>query len=493
MALTERNIRNIFIYALPRYVSYGLNIIVLPILTRFLTPKDFGIVTLALAFPTIAVAFFSGGMTFGAQRYYFEYRKDKQKLDTMLFSSQVFFFIILAISAGVVFYFRGFISAVSIGNSKYGWAVFIAFINLFLAEILNFYLVIYQNMEKAAVHAFFTILNSTVTNIASVIFVWYFSLSYLGLIYGTMAGTVVAWIGLVFHFNKRLKPSFNGQMVLQNIKYGIQLVPKSLTAFINRFFDKYMLSHMLSLSAVGIYNIGQTVGNGVFFLMSTSWRAFQPVTFREVFDKGDEGSVTVGRLFTIFCYLTLTPVLLLILFAQEVIFVVAPASYYGAIDVIIVILAGIATQTFGEYISVQYAYTKKAFFIFPVTVIGTLANIIANIILIPRFGLIGAAISMVLSYFTVNSLLTLIGQRLYRIAYQWREILALFFIIAAAIVSVLYLRSVETSWMIRYVVKLIIICLFVFSGVRANVFTKESLKKVKRAVWPGRKIEEAQV
>ena len=38
MALTEKNIRNIFIYAAPKFAGYGLNLITLPILTRILTP-----------------------------------------------------------------------------------------------------------------------------------------------------------------------------------------------------------------------------------------------------------------------------------------------------------------------------------------------------------------------------------------------------------------------------------------------------------------------
>ena len=109
MALTEKNIRNIFIYAIPKFASYGLNLITLPILTRLLTPEDFGVIILAGAFPSVAVSVFTFGVTFGAERYYFEYRKDSEKLSALIFSSQLFLYLSLIVSSVPVFILKEFI------------------------------------------------------------------------------------------------------------------------------------------------------------------------------------------------------------------------------------------------------------------------------------------------------------------------------------------------------------------------------------------------
>jgi O-antigen/teichoic acid export membrane protein len=282
---------------------------------------------------------------------------------------------------------------------------------------------------------------------------------------------------MVIHFNRNLKVIFNGRILFENIKYGLQIVPKSFTGFINRFFDKYMLNNMLPLSAVGVYNIGQTVGNAMFFLMSTVWSSFQPVYYREVFDKGHEGSVSTGRLFTVFSYITLFPVLLLILFAQELVYIVAPPSYYEAIDIIIIVSGGVATQVFGMYVGVQYAYSKKAYWIFPITVIGAVANIIANIMLIPRFGLIGAGVSTVITYLVINGILTIVGQKLYKIQYEWKTIIVLFANIMLAMVVILYLRATDYGNAQSYLVKLGFIISFLFIGIKARIITKQSIEK----------------
>ncbi len=478
MALTEKNIRNIFIYAAPRFIGYGLNLLSLPILTRILTPEDFGIVVLSGVFPAIAVGIFSLGVTFGAERYYFEYRKDHEKLNSLVFSSQLFLYTSLIISSVIVFSLKGIIASIITGNAIYGHAVFIAYISAYLGQIITFYLRLYQNMEKAVFHSLFTILQAAISTGMSLLLVWYFKMSYMGMIYGSLSGAFTVCLVMLFHFNKNSLFILNGKILLENIKYGLQVVPKSFTGFISKFFDKYLLNNMLSLSAVGVFNIGQTIGNTLFFLMSTVWSSFQPVYYREVFDKGKDGSVPVGRIFTIFSYITLMPVLLLILFAQEIVYTVAPAPYYEAIDIIIIISAGVATQTFGMFVGVQYAYTKKAYWIFPITVVGTLANVISNILLIPKFGLIGAGISVNTGYIVMYSILTFVGQKLYRIEYEWKTIAQLFVLIAGAAVSVLYLRAREFNIMYVYLIKTVFIFLFICIGITSKVITKHSVEKV---------------
>ncbi len=483
MALTEKSIRNIFIYAFPKFIGYGLNLITLPILTRILTPEDFGVIILAWMFPTIAVSILTFGLAPAAHRYYFEYREDEQKLNALMFSSQAILYLFLIVSASVMFFIKDYISELTMGGNRYGFAVFVAFISAYLGQIINFYLLLYQNMERAVIHSSFTVAQALVTTIVSLLLVWYFKMSYMGMIYGSLAGSAIVCPAIFIHFNKSLKIIFKARILFENIKYGLQIIPKSFTSFINRFFDKYMLNNMLSLSAVGVFNIGQTIGNAMFFLMNTVWSSFQPVCYREAFDKGTEGSASLGRLFTIFAYVSLMPLLLLILFAQEIVYLVAPPSYYEAIDIIIIISAGVATQVFGMYVGVQYAYTKKAYWIFPIAVIGTLANVTANIILIPKIGLIGAALSTVISTGVINIILTFIGQKLYKIRYERGTIAVFYVFIASATVSVLYLRHIEFNSIYLYLIKLIFIVLYIFAGIKAKLITGQSIEKVQSALF----------
>jgi len=284
---------------------------------------------------------------------------------------------------------------------------------------------------------------------------------------------------MMIYFNRNMKFIFGGRELWENIKYGLQVVPKAFTGFVTKFFDKYMLNSMLSLSVVGVYNIGQTIGNAMFFLIGKVWAAFQPVYYGEVFQKGDQASSYVGRLFTKFAYIALTLVLLLILFAQELIYILAPSSYYPAINVIIILAIGVSTQIFGMYSSVQYAYSKKAYWIFPITVIGTLVNVVTNIILIPKFGLLGAAIATAVFYFFINGLLAFIGQKVYKIGYEWKIIISLYSIVILSTGLILYARFAQSGNIWLYFVKLGAISSFIYAGIKAKIITKHSVRKIR--------------
>lgn len=487
---SEKNIQNIFIYSLPRVFKYGLYLFALPVLTRHLTPEDFGIVALALAFPTIAVEIVSSGMSSSASRYYFEYRKDEKKVNALFFSSQVYLFLMFAVSATAVYFAREYISNLVTGKTDYGTAVFIAYLAVYMDQINAFFLIIYQNMEKAAVHSGFTLLQALTSISTSLLLVIYWKMSYMGMIYGSFTAALVVCLGLCIHFNRDVRVHFSRKILYDNLKYGIQVIPNALTGFINKFFDKYMLNAMVSMAATGIFNIGQTVANTLFVVMGNVWMSFQPVYYREVFDNGDAASEKVGRMFTVFTYITLAPIIIMILFAQEILYLLAPPSYYEAAGILVILAAGTATQTFGMYVGVQYAYSKRPFWIFPVTVLGTIINVVMNIYLIPIYGLMGAGLATIISSSGGNILLAYIGQKLYRIQYEWKMLAPLFINIIAAMIVSLYIMDSHVSMIVSYPIKALFLAVFIYMGSRTGIISRKSLEKVYSALFRRKKTSE---
>lgn len=479
MILSGKNIKNIFIYTFSKFAGYGVYFLALPVLTRLLTPKDFGIIALVWAFPIMAVNFFTCGLAPSAQRFYFEYRGDPKKLDALFFSSQLFLYAALFFSTALVFVLRNHVSALLLRDAAYGDAVFIAFIATYLGQIINFYLFLYRNMERAVEYSVFTVLQPFITALFSVLFVWIFKMSFMGPLYGAMFGSFIVCLILSMHFNKGRKRHFDGKILAENMQYGLQVSAKSLTNFINKFFDKYMLNSMLSLAVVGIYNIAEKFGEGVYLLMNAVWMALQPDCYKEVFDKGDKGSQAAGKLFTTFSFIALIPVVALIFFSQELVYLIAPPAYYKAIDIIIIILTGVSTQVFGSYTGVQYAYAKKAYLAFPITVAGTLVNVTANIFLIPRFGIVGAGVSTVLTYFALNAVATFVGQKLYNILYEWKIILSLFSYIVFSALLVLYLRYANIATPYFLAIKTVLFLGYFFICVKAGIITTSSVKALR--------------
>jgi len=482
--IKERHFRNIFIYIFPKFISFGLNLVALPILTRVLSPEDFGVITLSMAVPMITVGVVTLGLTHSVPRYYFEYRNDTEKLKSFYFTIQTYLFLVLIISSVIIYFVKDFLSLIVTQKNEYGTAILISYITTYVGSINMIYLRIYQNMEKAIFYATSVSLQTITNIIMSLIFVWYFRMTYMGILYGLLCGAALSCLIMFIKFNKESYASFNFKMLNENMKYGLQVVPKTFSGLINRYFDKYLLNSTLSMSVVGVYNIGQTITNAVDVMMSNVWMSFQPLVYKTVFDQENNAADEIGRLFTIFSYITFIPVMLLILFSKEILHIIAPPAYYGAENVMIILAIGIASQSFGMYVSVQYAYSKKPFWIFPATVVGSLANIGLNILLIPKYGLIGASFAAMFSTTIINIILTAIGQKLYRIIYEWRAIIALYSLLIIA-ASFMMLFDSNSNLFVFYSIKLLLIFLFIYIGIKIKILTKQLISKMLRFQKPG--------
>lgn len=482
MGLSDRNIRNVFVYALPKVAGYGLNLLTLPILTRLLTPAEYGAATFAWIVPSLLVAVLTLGVTGAAQRTFFDVRDDEVRYGALVTTAQLFLLLGLALGAITVWPLKEQIARLAMGSTEYGLAIYVTFFAAFLREIANFYLMQWQNQERATTQAALTVGQASVTTLAGLFFVWYFDAGYMGVLWGALLGAALsAGIGAVL-FNRSIRPSVDLKILAADLRYGIQLVPKAFTGFVNRFFDRYMLNNMMSISAVGVYNVGQTVGNALFTLMNTVWSAFQPAVYREAFDGGPDASVPVGRMFTLFSFANLAPVMGLVLFAEEVIRLLAPPSYSGATDVIVIVGAAMATQIFGMFVGVQFAWARQGIWIFPISIVATLANVGANIVLVPRFGLVGAATSAAIMYLVLNGSLAVVGQRLYRIAYEWAAIAPMYLLVAFSAAAVVTMRHTDVAWPAALAVKLLALVLFAYLGKRAGVLTRENIARVLSAL-----------
>jgi O-antigen/teichoic acid export membrane protein len=125
------------------------------------------------------------------------------------------------------------------------------------------------------------------------------------------------------------------------------------------------------------------------------------------------------------------------LFSKEIIFVLAADSYHKAYSIIPLIAVGSFFMGIYFLPSKIFFYQKKTYISSLMTVIAAIVNIVMNIILIPRLGIIGAAISTVLSYLIITTIVFYYSQKRYKIHYQLPKI-----IISLVIFIILYLISI---------------------------------------------------
>lgn len=480
MSSAEHKIRNIFVYLIPLVIGNVMPFLTLPIITRFLTPEDFGISALAMSSTLIVVSFLACNVDAATQRYYFEYRKNPQELNELINSSLIFLFVVLGVSVPFVYYFSSDISKIIMGSDKYSPAVFISYLSGCMSVLMNFYLILFRNMEKAKAFSMFKTAQAVINAVLILVFIVGFKLGYMGLIYATFGSYFVISISLVIRFMAEFPFSFNPKMLLDNLKFGIPLLPNLFTSSIYQFFDKYMLRSIISLSSTGIFSIAQNISGRLFVVMTAVQSTFDPIFMRDMFDKKEAGASSVGRNFTLFTYISLAAVLAAALFGEEIIYILAPRSYYGAINVFMILLGGVSTQTFGKIVGSQLAYAKKAYLAFPITVVGLIVNVSLNLFLIPRWQASGAAFATFLTVITMNTIFVKVSQKYYRIIYDRESLIYIYAVLFLSIFLLIYMRHTGADIWLKYSVKLVGIASYAAIGVKSGILTKENLNIIFR-------------
>ncbi len=475
MSEAEKKIKNIFTYLIPSGVSNILPFLTFPIITRFLTPQDYGISALAVSTSTLFAGILCCNIDSAAQRYYFEYRKDSKKLSKLINTSLLFMFGVFGISLFIWFFIRGYVSKIVMGSDIYSFPFLIAYIGSFVNILVNFYLLLYRNMEKAKEYSFYMTFSTVINAVLTLFLVAVLRAGYMGIIYGALISQTVILVLLFSHFITAYPPAFSFKMLKDNLVYGVPLIAGTFTGSIYQFFDKFMLSRFVSLYSTGLFSIGQNISNRMFVFMTSIQATFHPIFMREMFDNGVAGAKAVGRNFSVFTYLSFAAILPAVLFGEEIISILAPKSYGGAIDVFMVLLGAIATQTFGKIVGAQLAYIKKAYLNFPITVVGVIVNVGLNILLIPRFHAAGAALATLATTSIMNYVFVSIAQRDYKIKYEKGFLSALYANLIISMFLLVLMRSYGVFWLFKYAVKLASIAMFVIAGKNAGIVSKKNI------------------
>lgn len=203
----------------------------------------------------------------------------------------------------------------------------------------------------------------------------------------------------IFNFNNNNKKIRN-----QLLSYSSTMILISFMSVILSRTDRVMIGIFSSSSSVGIYNIAATVGGLATFLLSSSNMAFAPI-ISELYTQ-DKVSILNDLYSTITKWIVMftLPIIVTIIIFPETILSVFGAEYIDAKYVLILIALGHMINAFVGANGLILNMSGHERFELYNNIMMSVINIILNLILIPRFGILGAAIATCLSITTINIL-----------------------------------------------------------------------------------------
>ncbi|MDQ2985003.1 MAG: lipopolysaccharide biosynthesis protein [Actinomycetota bacterium] len=413
------------IYGLGGLVSRVIAVLLLPLYTHYLSGRDYGRVETLIALNAILVALLRLGITSAFFRFYFDHPDDERKRVTVVRTS--FWFTMAMATVGLA---AGWLlapeiaAALNLGHGQ-AWLVRASFVALWAQMNYEQLTSLFRVEQRPVLFSVATIANLLITVAATVVLVVGFHERAMGVVVGNTIGTLAVFFVLLAYRRYQLGLEFDRNLFRAMNRFGMPLVPAQIAIWALNFGDRFFLAKLKGQAEVGHYSIGARIASTV-VLALTAFRMAWPAFAYSIEDE-DEAKRTYGFVLTYVVFATCWMTVALGLLAPWLVRLLASRSefYSGARVVSLLCFQAAAWGAFNVVV-IGIGRARRTQFNWVVTGIAAIVSIGLNLLLVPPYGMIGAAISGAAAFALMFLLMAVHAQRIYPVPYQWRRVALLF-------------------------------------------------------------------
>lgn len=392
-------VKNSALYLAATLFLKATSFLLLPLYSNLIPPEAYGKVYVISSLITFLTLFFSFSMNSSVQRFFFDC-KDESEVRRMY--STVFYSVLMVSTVAVVLFF---ILLRPIGqwldiSSLY---LIIAIVTVYFSVFYNLIIALLYAKQEAVKISVVSIIVGTMQIVAQLVLVLCMEDKALAMILSFGVSGVLHLLIFIVFSTKYIVFRFDTSSLKRYCIYGFSQFPSDISTWIVSFFDRIILNKYQNSAAVGIYGMGYTLASVPNFLFQSMNKALSPIVFDNYKQSETEGVKVLGYTASlvekIFVFITLL-VCLIVTFSNNIVRILSSQySESGTVMflVLIAVLIDIYRILFMYPLTYNVKYVKVKSFIW---VIASMASIVLNLLLIPRFSYMGACATLII----VNSI-----------------------------------------------------------------------------------------
>lgn len=455
--------KDTLIYGTSTILGRFLNFLFVPIYTNLFLPSEFGIVANIYAYIAILNVFFTVGLESG----YFKFASTLEVGSKKENFSHPFLGIFLNsfILSGILFVFSsGFTSVFQIEESREVLLKYTALI-LFFDAISTVPFAYLRLEHKPVKFAAIRLVNIVVTVALNVVFILILKKGIEFVFISNVIASVVTFILLIPIILKNLKISFNKELLNELLRFSLPYIPAGISANIIQVVNRPILTALTNDHTVGVFQANYRLGIFMMLFVSMFEFAWRPFFLQNA--KDPDAKKLYAKVMTLFLTVAAVIFIFLTLFIDNIVAIPLPGrgylvgkAYWEGLSIVPVIL--LAYVVYGIYINLMVGIyiEKKTKYLPYITGAAALINVAANFILIPLMGMMGAAITTLLSYVVMTAGIYFVSQKYYRINYEYTKIAFIFILLSATVASYFFLHYFD--YLLLKIAIFIVITSFIF-------------------------------
>ncbi len=426
------------IYGLGDAVTRVAALILLPIYTRFLTPDDYGKFAIATLFATVVALILDFGQRTAFFRFYFDTdnRDERRRL-----TGTVLLFLLIA-AAVILLPLVAFFDRIAqplVKDLTLVPLIKITLISTFFDVGSAIPFAIFRAKQYAAKYAALSAARFFISVALNIIAIVVLHWGVVGLIYANLLTSALFFLICMVLTTRDIEWTIELNLLKRLLRFGLPLIPAGLAYWALNLSDRFFLQKYTDLTQVGLYSVSYSIAAILHMIMGWFNTAYAPYCYSIA--KDSDARSVYARVMVYAITLLMLVGLGLSIFAREALMLLTPPAYHSAASIVpLIVLAYIFYEVYYLF-SFGFDITRKTGYAPFMIGAGAVVNLVLNVILIPRFGMYGAAIATVLSYMLLPIIEYPIVRRLYPVPYDWWRLAKLFIITIGVYLASFYLKT----------------------------------------------------
>ena len=463
------------IYGIGAVLEKTITFILLPLYTTRFTASDYGILGLVNISGALMATIFTIGINYGLLRSYYDY-KDKENRKAVI--STAFYILLFSglilLSVGLIFS-KNF-SIILFDTTEYKFHFIIIVLTSFFNIINVIPFVVFRVKKDSFRFIIFQIIFLLIGISLIIYLVNYRKWGVLGALTGNLAMVCITCFTLYIYIRKEIVYKFLKVEFKKMLRLGIPLIPANISVFIFTAIDRYFLNYYSTTHEVGLYNLAYNFGNIITVLIATPISLIWPAMYLSV-KEHKNAKEFYSRSLVYFLGVSLFFFLGVSLLAKDVIQIVSNEEFWNAYLVLPILVLTYSLWSMRKIINVAVIIKRKTEGTAYINIIGAVVAVGLNFLLVPRYGMMGAAYATFITYIVVIVLMFIYNQKLMRLNYEWKRILKLLSVTGAIFFIGYYVRF--NNLIISIIFKTIIVLLFPILLYAVKFYTKGEFQKIK--------------
>jgi O-antigen/teichoic acid export membrane protein len=436
-----------FTYSFGIVLGNIIGFFLIPIYTRIFSPEQFGTIDVLLSINGFLVTFLALSTDSSMTRYFYDsddfaYRK---KIISTVFTFRLLWgIVIVAICALSVNLFNHFLFAESVPVFYF----YIVFLAAFFGVILSVSTTLYRLLMQPKRYITITILQSLLAPVLIIFFVIYVGLGIFGYLLGYSLAILLLCVFSYIQLHQYLALEYSPDLMKKVLLFGIPLMPTTISIWIINFSDRFFLIQFAGLAAVGLFAIGSKISLSIGLITSAFRLSWTPYA-QSIVNHSDAKhffqmvslAYIVGLSFVILILTGLSKIVLQVFTTPE---------YYDGYVVIGILAYSAVFYGFYTISSLGTWFAEKTAYVTVAIVLSAICNIILNFLLIPVYGILGAAIATLFGQIFGNVIVLYIGEHVYPIGFDFGKLSATVLITCIGMSIELYLLGSNMSSIYTY-------------------------------------------